>query len=767
MASLPSWALNSHPRIWLSSTLLTTLVAKKNANTADWVALKAQADTLKTYTVDAFTSSGCPNNHICYDYEGAGWFTSVLPLALVYQTTCAAGSCDNSYAAQAALILDQMNAPYKNTSSIQPITIDSGYPTRFVLPALAVAFDWMYSYISSTEKTDTVNTINAYYAWFIGGSPPFNWNGPDYGNYFGGHMMGFGLAADATDGDNSSSTTIYTEIKSLFDLNMGYGLQSLPVTVFPYSGGYYTSSGYLGGAIPESYNYGPNQSVRLYQLILGWKTSGRVDLTSTYTSWWKSSAKNLIYQLRGNLWQVGDEGDMPGNCTGVLNGTLPLLSAYLLSGSTEGAYVEYLFDHMVTNPCESDLTPPAVTDNFLWSDSTRVSTNYNTFQTSYMSPGDGHLLARSGWGSSDVFLSFDAGASQFPYGHQNFTYGNLEIQRGSDYLLAGVNQWKGTTGYSGTPYNFATDGQYASTLYFDDGGAYDYAGSPYIGGQFWWGAANVLASRTDANVAYALGDLGTGYDIRPDSRVPANRTARFVYRGVAYMGGNTVFVWDRFRSKSSAYTKRLQWHLPQVNAPSVAGSVISTVVGSSKLYLDVLLPASPTITTARDIATSDGTSNLTYNMQVSDSVTGTDLYGLTVAYATTSGGSLPTTTLLSTIDANWVGAQVQDSTPLVSVFAKTVQDNGNNTYTPLTYTSTSFTTTHTGTAKYLIAGLTAGTYNVTGNCVTNCAGQAVGSDGTLYFTGTSGAYSIAQGGAPVAASTINGQQLRSGQALGH
>ena len=70
-------------------------------------------------------------------------------------------------------------------------------------------------------------------------------------------------------------------------------------------------------------------------------------------------------------------------------------------------------------------------------------------------------------------------------------------------------------------------------------------------------------------------------------------------------------------------------------------------------------------------------------MQISDSVSGTDLNALTVIYATTSGGSLPAATSLGTIDANHVGVQVVDSTPLVAVFAKTVQDNGNNTYTPL------------------------------------------------------------------------------------
>ena len=155
----------------------------------------------------------------------------------------------------------------------------------------------------------------------------------------------------------------------------------------------------------------------------------------------------------------------------------------------------------------------------------------------------------------------------------------------------------------------------------------------------------------------------------------------------------------------------------------------------------MLLPASPVITASRDIATSDGMTPLTYNIQVSDSVSGTDLNALTVIYATASGRSLPATTSLTTIDANHVGVQLSDSIPLVAVFAETVQDNGNNTYTPLTYTSATFTSTHSGTGKYLVTGLQPGTYSVLrgGAALPGYSATIVTADGTLVFSATSGA----------------------------
>src|SRR5579872_4675485 len=148
-----AWALNSHPRIWLTPSLLATLANKRGALDADWLALKANADRYKTYAVIPYDRSACGSQQICYTYEGGGWYDAELTLALVYRVTG-----DTTYAAQAARVLDAMNAPYKNSGDLSPITLDSGYPTRYALVAVAIAYDWLNDYINSTEKADTINT---------------------------------------------------------------------------------------------------------------------------------------------------------------------------------------------------------------------------------------------------------------------------------------------------------------------------------------------------------------------------------------------------------------------------------------------------------------------------------------------------------------------------------------------------------------------------------------------------------------------------------
>ena len=87
-----------------------------------------------------------------------------------------------------------------------------------------------------------------------------------------------------------------------------------------------------------------------------------------------------------------------------------------------------------------------------------------------------------------------------------------------------------------------------------------------------------------------------------------------------------------------------------------------------------------------------------------------------------------------TPDANWTGVQTLDK---VVMFGR----NG------VLQTSAGFTTTHSGTAQYLIAGLAAGRYNVaiSGVPATGSPFTVVDNDNTLYFESTAGDVRISQG----------------------
>jgi diaminopimelate epimerase len=80
---------------------------------------------------------------------------------------------------------------------------------------------------------------------------------------------------------------------------------------------------------------------------------------------------------------------------------------------------------------------------------------------------------------------------------------------------------------------------------------------------------------------------------------------------------------------------------------------------------------------------------------------------------------------------NCTAVQIADSgSPKVAVFARQ----------GVTLTQASFTSTHSGIAQYVIAGLAPGTYNVTVGGGTVVSGATVSAnDNSLYFESTAGA----------------------------
>lgn len=95
-----------------------------------------------------------------------------------------------------------------------------------------------------------------------------------------------------------------------------------------------------------------------------------------------------------------------------------------------------------------------------------------------------------------------------------------------------------------------------------------------------------------------------------------------------------------------------------------------------------------------------------------------------------------------TPDSNWFGAQTADKVFLFS--------RGGVTHAVIT----PFTTTHSGTARYIFAGLTAGSYTVTVGGVVKFAGTTGAGDTTISFLSTSGAVVVA----PLVTPGVNGMR---------
>lgn len=118
---------------------------------------------------------------------------------------------------------------------------------------------------------------------------------------------------------------------------------------------------------------------------------------------------------------------------------------------------------------------------------------------------------------------------------------------------------------------------------------------------------------------------------------------------------------------------------------------------------------------------------------------------------------MPSVIALGTIDADFVGVQIDDATaPSVAVFAKA----------GVAQTTGSFTTTHSGTARYVISGIAPGNYDITRGVTTVLDDVAVDINGVITFTSVSGAFTIGAGSPPppVVISTLTLPGCTEGQA---
>ncbi|HEY3412181.1 MAG TPA: putative Ig domain-containing protein [Armatimonadota bacterium] len=94
--------------------------------------------------------------------------------------------------------------------------------------------------------------------------------------------------------------------------------------------------------------------------------------------------------------------------------------------------------------------------------------------------------------------------------------------------------------------------------------------------------------------------------------------------------------------------------------------------------------------------------------------------------------------LLSAIDPNFIGAQVDDgANSIVAVFPAE----------GITLSAAAFTTTHSDAGQYLVSGLTAGLWSISRDGAVITAAANVDSSGTLYWEGGAGAYVLIRTGA--------------------
>lgn len=156
----------THPRIFLTPTLLSRLRAKAAANDPDWLDLKAEADQLVTWAVPAYSQFAYPPNSIVYTYQGSGWFDAIIRLGLAYQITG-----NTAYADKVIEVVKVANATFA-AGNLTPISVDNGWPTRMLPYGLGLAYDWVYDRMDAATRSAAILSINGWYDWYKAGGLP-------------------------------------------------------------------------------------------------------------------------------------------------------------------------------------------------------------------------------------------------------------------------------------------------------------------------------------------------------------------------------------------------------------------------------------------------------------------------------------------------------------------------------------------------------------------------------------------------------------------
>ncbi|WP_394826574.1 hypothetical protein [Pendulispora albinea] len=411
-----------HPRIFLSPDVLEGLRTRARGNASTWTALRSRCDEYAGGRVEYPDGADYPGRgSIGEGYQGQGYFGPLVELSLCYQIgrTLDAGAA-SGYARKGIEVLQKMTE--KEGSHAPRPEHDSVYGIRFYGVGMAIAYDWLHSVMSPSERQKVYEAIDrwidAYEKEGFGRDHP-------QGNYFAGYYAAKALGALATEGDNSRGAGHWREFLTKVHKGM----------VAPFY-----ASHLAGGGWPEGWGYGTLAALNMAWPAWAARTAKGIDLIRegkpdyTYPI---DQAKYLLHFAWPSRKTLDDRGTIHANGGG--SAFDPMLAyatwgfANLWSDPIAPAFHAYARE--VKEASGASQVEPWVA-MLLW-DESAPDAPFDTSPRSYVAKGSQAVAMRSSWGKDAVWASFTAG----PYvnnpdsGEMLFDQGALSIVRGDRPLM--------------------------------------------------------------------------------------------------------------------------------------------------------------------------------------------------------------------------------------------------------------------------------------------------------------------------------------------
>jgi hypothetical protein len=490
--------------------------------------------------------------------------------------------------ASQAVFVEYMGPDYQQTGNgmggVDAIKPDSAYPMRSMNVGLAWAFDAMRASDPATELTPALRAEYAnllarevdQYMVSTGANPYLDEEVP-LGNYFvEGELAGAVCTAFAVE-DDLAITPGSRDLKAL-----ATRLIHIPFAVLDAQtpGGFALEGTYMNGTAND-----------LLKLSSIWKSAttadGAPEDLTAQLRWTANLVPATIHAMKPDrdvMVTTSDGGSQRGSSYD--GGDWNSLPAQPLTPVLE-SFVQYQGDHAMAPFARQALADLGVTVPGATKD---YKAGADAFPRSFVTAGTGALYARSDWGTQAVWLSLAVGPI-VTLGHEHLDRGHLTLQRGTDYLLKDSGSYGA---YFTVPFHNTIAfgaGATPSQTPGDDGGTV--TPPKYLdAGEFVYGQEDLTKSSGGA----------------------ATRATR----SVVYVRPDLIVVHDQAQTSSAGTAKHFNLNFGA--AISQTGSVFSTVVGASKLFVRSLVPASPapTITpSGTSISTGNGAFALSgYNFRI-------------------------------------------------------------------------------------------------------------------------------------------------------
>jgi hypothetical protein len=444
------------------------------------------------------------------------------------------------------------------------IFIDTTYTSRYLGKHLAMGLDWLWNYpgFSATLKSQVINML---IRWFNYVQTNSYQNNNPMSNYGAGSYDSRVMTALALLNRDPSGPTLLSQVLTW---RQNYLIPALS----PPAGG---SGSLSGGFYAEGWNYGPLATENLLLAGLALESAGQIPAATAERTWASQVIDSLI-SSQPTASTVYDGGDWYAFPSPFPSTTLFTVLAAAANDPVAQSYANYIIQ---SKPAQNSFL------SMLFVNPSAPASSWGSFPLQYYADGTGLVTARADWSYNSTWLAFQLG-NLVGAGHESYSPGQLQIQRGADDLLVNANAVGGNQALS-------TKSSFSNLIAINDNGA-GYQNYPWNMG-VWYGSPGVFISNYEAtaNYVYVDGDYRAAYskNTNPGGGGPATQLTR----QVVYLRPDFIIVHDRAGTVLASFSKQLQWHF--LNPVTVSGNSWIEAVGNSKLFGDSFSSVPLTTTT--------------------------------------------------------------------------------------------------------------------------------------------------------------------------